>query len=97
MAGDAVMMPAGNRQSRFYFRMNTEDSPGVLEKVAGVFAANGISIASVVQKEKNEDDATVPLIIMTHKAKEAGMKQSLAALAAFPFIKGDVTVIRVED
>ena len=77
--------------------MRTEDSSGVLEKVAGVFAKNNISIASVVQKEKDSTDNTVPLIIMTHSASEASMKKSLELINEFDFIKEEVVVIRVED
>ena len=95
--GKAELLPSGERCSRFYFRMRTEDSSGVLEKVAGVFAKNNISIASVVQKEKDSTDNTVPLIIMTHSASEASMKKSLELINEFSFIKEEVVVIRVED
>lgn len=94
--GKADILPPEKRSSRYYFRMHTEDSPGVLEKVAGAFAKNKMSIASVVQKEKEGSDM-VKLIIMTHSAGESNMNESLKVINEFPFIKEKVVVIRVED
>ena len=38
-------------KSRFYFRFNAVDKPGVLARIAGILGKNNVSIASVYQKE----------------------------------------------
>lgn len=93
--GDASYVPPGERLSRYYMRVHTEDSPGILAKIAGVLAAYGISIASVIQKES--DMPHVPLVIMTHEAHEEGLFTAVKKINAFDFVEGDATVIRVED
>ena len=52
-------------RSRFYLRMTVEDRPGVMADITRILADHHISISSVIQHEAFED-ATVPLIIMTH-------------------------------
>ncbi len=83
------------RLSRYYLRVHTEDSPGILAAIAGVLAKYKISIASVIQKES--DKSHVPLVIMTHEAYEAGMLDAVREMNNFSFVNGTVRLIRVED
>jgi homoserine dehydrogenase len=94
LSGDAVMLPPSERVSRYYLRLETDDHAGILAKIAGILADNGISIASVVQKE---GDATVPLIITTHAASEAGMMTSIDAINKCEFVRNNTVVLRIED
>jgi len=63
---------------RFYLRFNVDDRPGVLGEIAGVLGRHGVSIASVIQHETEQEngDRVVPLVIMTHSASEGTIKQS---------------------
>lgn len=64
---------------RFYLRFNVEDRPGVMSEITGVLARHGISIASVIQHEPEEEGprGAVPLVIMTHTATEGCMGEAL--------------------
>ena len=82
-------------ESRYYLHFSALDRPGVLASIAGEFGRHGISIASVLQKERHETQA-VPLIIMTHMAREASLRQALADIAPHGVTEGQPVVIRVE-
>ena len=93
--GEAELMLPSNRISRYYIRLSTEDSPGILSKISGILGNYNISIASVIQKEVSE--AYVPLIIVTHEAIEDEMFKCIKEIENFEFVKDSITIIRVED
>jgi homoserine dehydrogenase len=95
LTGEAELMSSGERVSRYYMRLQTEDSPGILSQISGVLGTHNISIASVMQKEVNE--GYVPLIIVTHEAVESNMLKCIEEIEKFSFIKEKVILIRVED
>ena len=80
-------------RSRYFIRMKAEDRPGVLAHVADTFAKEGISIASVRQKDGK--DGLADVVIITHEAGEAAVRRAQEAL------NGDIvrvaSVIRAED
>ncbi|MBN2158090.1 MAG: homoserine dehydrogenase [Spirochaetes bacterium] len=94
-SGAADLIEPGRRMSRYYIRMQTDDRPGILSKIAGVLGKHDISIASVIQKEIHPEH--VPLIFMTHAAREEGMLKAIREIKHFDFVHGDVMLIRVED
>ena len=94
-SGDAEYLKPEDRITRYYIRLITLDKPGILSKLTGVLGKNNISIATVIQKEAHEEQ--VPLIIMTHKAKESDMLQSINEIQNFDFIKKEIMLMRVED
>lgn len=75
---------------RYYIRMNLINNPGVLAKVAGILGRNGISIASVIQKESVVGEA-VPVIFLTQEACEKDFKKALGEIADLDVV-GDKTV-----
>src|SRR5439155_14464121 len=85
-----ALRPAALVRSRFYLRLLVADRPGVLAEVAHALAAQGISIASVIQHEALEDGegAQVPLVIMTHTAATDRFRTALAAIDRLPFVGG---------
>ena len=85
----------GEIESRYYLRFNALDRPGVLARIAGEFARHDISIASVMQKERHATRA-VPLIILTHQAREANLRQAIADIPPHKVVEGAPVVIRVE-
>ncbi len=92
--GDAVILPAEKRFSRYYIRMHTKDTYGILEKIAGVFAQNEISISSLVQKEGTGD--VVPLIFITHECNEKNMLKAIDKINSFDFMQEKLMMIRIE-
>lgn len=59
-------------KSKYYFRFDVADQPGVLAQIAGILGRHQISIASVHQYDRDKDPVTetVPLVIVTHSALE---------------------------
>ncbi len=95
MEGPAEFIEPKKRVSRYYIRMQTDDRPNILARIAGVLGRHNISIASVIQKETHPEH--VPLIFMTHEAVEEGMLLAMREIKEFDFIHGEVMLIRVED
>lgn len=82
--------------TRYYFRFTVPDKPGILAMITDVLGKNGISIASVIQKEKSENYA-VPIVILTHRAKEEAMVKSIRQIDRLSIIKIPTVAVRVED
>jgi len=87
--------PMDEIRSCYYLRVMAQDRPGVLSRVAGVLGANDISIASVLQKGRAAREA-VPVVMMTHEARERDMRAALAAIDRLPVVALPTTMIRVE-
>jgi homoserine dehydrogenase len=85
--------------SRYYLRFMIDDHPGVLAQIAGVLGKRGISIASVIQHEPEEesDGSTVPLVIMTHTAREGAMRKAIERIDRFDAIRQASVRMRVLD
>jgi homoserine dehydrogenase len=79
----------------YYLRVMALDRPGVLSRVAGLLGDNDISIANVIQKGRGTREA-VPVVMLTHEARERGMRAALAAIDALPDVALPTTMIRVE-
>ena len=84
-------------EMRYYLRLQVQDRPGVLAQSAHALAEEGISIASVLQKERDLQGGIVPLIIVTHEAREAAMQKALSALNRLAVVGEPVRLIRMED
>jgi homoserine dehydrogenase len=81
--------------SRYYFRFSALDRPGVLSKISGILGNYNISITSVIQKGRKIGEA-VPLVVLTHEAKEKDVRQALDEIDKLPVVKDKTVVIRVE-
>jgi homoserine dehydrogenase len=94
-ARDGRVVPMDEIVSRYYVRLDLVDRPGVLAKIAAIFAAANIGISSVIQPEGHEGES-VPLILMLHDAPNAAMRKALAKVAKLPPVKSKPVMIRVE-
>ncbi|MDY0050836.1 MAG: homoserine dehydrogenase, partial [Halothiobacillaceae bacterium] len=93
---DLPVLPMGEVETAYYLRLAAADQPGVLADVTRILADAGISIEAIIQKEAAEDVAVVPVIILTHRVREADMMSAIARIEALPAIEGEVTRIRME-
>lgn len=86
-----------NLESHYYIRFSVVDNVGVLGNIALVLSKYNISIKSVVQIGKGLD--VVPLLVLTHKAKEANIKKAIKEIEKDhqKIIKNGTVVIRVLD
>ena len=86
---EEVMMP-------FYMRFSALDRPGVLSKISGILGKNDISISSVIQEGRQVNGA-VPIVMMTHEAKEKNVHRALKEIDRLGVILGKTMFIRVEN
>jgi len=95
-ANKGRVVPLDEITSQYYVRLSVVDKPGVLAKVAAIFAAGKIGISSVIQPEGHEGES-VPLIFMLHDAPNAAMRKALAKIARLPAVKARPVMFRVEN
>ncbi len=93
---DLPILPIGACESAYYLRIQAKDHPGVLAQVATILSERGINIESIMQKEAEEHDGLVPVILVTHRVVEQRIDDAIAALEALDDVVGNVVRIRVE-
>lgn len=90
-------MRGGEKSSvPYYMRFTAKDMPGVLSKVSGVLADYDISISSVIQKGRKEK-GYVPIVMLTHEAREQNLKKARAAIDRLAITNGESVSIRIEE
>ncbi|MDD2367450.1 MAG: homoserine dehydrogenase [Desulfuromonadaceae bacterium] len=90
--------PMSEIVSKYMLRFSTLDKPGVLGGIAGALGEHGISIESMVQTAHDVDDsAPVPIVIMTHQAREGAVQEALSEIDKLDFICQKTSFIRIED
>jgi len=85
-------MPAGELSSLWYLRLVVEDRAGVLARLAHELAAEGVSIARLVQQPEN---GNAVLHIVTHEAPAGRVDAALAAIRALPESRGEASALPV--
>ena len=95
-ARNGRVAPLDEVASQYYVRFSVADKPGVLAKIAAIFAAAKLGISSVFQPEGHEGES-VPLILMIHDAPNAAMRKALAKIARLPAVKARPVMFRVEN
>jgi homoserine dehydrogenase len=86
---DEVVVP-------FYMRFSALDRPGVLSNISGILGKNEISISSVIQEGRKVRGA-VPVVMMTHEARERNVRRALQQIDTLGVIVGKTMAIRVEN
>jgi homoserine dehydrogenase len=88
--------PIEEISTHYYFRFAAQDRPGVLSTISGILGNHGISIQSVQQKGR-KTNGSVPVVMVSHKAKEADVKKALAEISALDVVSDEPVLIRIED
>jgi len=91
-----AVKPMSDVKTRYYFRLNVADRPGVLAQISKVLGDNSISISSVMQKEIDLKSQTAVIVIMTHPAEERAVQKALRELKQLPAVNEVSNLIRVE-
>ncbi len=91
------IVPVERLNSKYYIRFSVADRSGVLAAMAGVFAKHNVSVFSVVQRGRKNNE-TVDLAYVTHMAREADIRSVLAEIASLDdVLHAEPSLIRVED
>jgi homoserine dehydrogenase len=93
---DLPILPIEEVETSYYLRLHALDKPGVLAEVTRILADLGISIESILQKEPQAGEDTVPVIILTQRVKEKNMNEAIARIEKLASIKARVARIRLE-
>jgi len=92
-----IIKPMADIKTRYYFRLNVADHPGVLAQISKALGDNSISISSVIQKECDPLAQAAVLVIMTHPAEEKGAQESLKQLGTLTVVNEVSNFIRIEE
>jgi homoserine dehydrogenase len=85
-------LPAGELASPYYLRLEVEDRAGVLAHIAQELAAQGVSVAQLVQQPL---DGHAVLHVVTHEAPAGSVDAALAAIRSLPESRGDASALPV--
>jgi homoserine dehydrogenase len=90
------ILPMDDLVTHYYFRFAALDRPGVLSTISGILGQHAISLQSVHQKGR-KTDGSVPLVMLTHLAREADVKNALKEISALEVVSDEPVLIRIED
>jgi homoserine dehydrogenase len=96
LSGDPIL-PMGAVETSYYLRMRVKDRPGVLADITRILADLKISIDAMVQKEPQEGERNVDIVMLTHQAIEKNVVAAMARIEKLPTVLGKVTRIRLEE
>ena len=82
--------------SAYYLRVDVRDEVGVMSKLTTAFANHGISLEGIKQKEPNEGEDGVSVILITQRCVEKDLNAVVGELSALPQIQKEIMKIRVE-
>ncbi len=83
-------------EGEYFLRFWVLDKPGVLSQISGILGNHDISIESVIQRIKDDNGQGVPLVLMTHDAKEKNIQAALKEINAMKEVSEKTVLIRVE-
>jgi len=87
------VLPASQALTRVQIRIDVQDRPGVLAKVAAVVAEHGVSIEAVRQAPVGE---VAHLVVTTHAARQDALDKTVEAIRGIDVVDRVVSVLRVE-
>lgn len=90
------IQPISDINTRYYFRMEILDQPGVLAQISAAMGSHRISIASVIQKESDPSTKTAEIVIMTHPANESAVQKAMKVINKLKVVNRISNFIRVE-
>jgi homoserine dehydrogenase len=90
------IMPMNEIVTHYYFRFAALDRPGVLSKISGILGKRDISIQSVQQKGR-KTDGSVPVVMVSHLAKEADVQKAIAEINNLDVVGEETVLVRIED
>ncbi|HNO40714.1 MAG TPA: homoserine dehydrogenase, partial [Marmoricola sp.] len=87
------VLPMGQTQTRYHVQIDVDDKAGVLATIAQAFAEHNVSIQTVRQEGRGDD---AQLVVVSHRASDADLSATVAALQEMPNVRQVSSVMRVE-
>ena len=81
--------------SSYYIRLLVKDEPGVLALIAGAFGDQKVSLSSVIQKQKLNNQAE--LVLLTGAISDVNIQKALNNIKSLNVVTEVYNVIRVEE
>ena len=89
------VVPIGEVKTRAYYRILAEDRPGVVAAVGQVFAEEGVSISSFIQKDAWSHDHTAELVVTTHPSLDASLQRARERMGQLEAVRAVSSFLRV--
>ena len=90
-----VVRDMADVETRYYLRLSLLDKPGVLAQITSILGKEGVSLASVLQKEGRSGDH-VPVVVVTHRALERSINAALADIDNLDIVGQKTVRLRIE-
>lgn len=100
VAGNLVEMPLldiGGLEARCYLRFTAADRPGVLGHITGALGERGVGIETALQEGEGDGQGSVPIIILTHPAREAAVRDAIDEIDGHDDVTEPTCLIRIEE
>ncbi len=89
------VIPMGEVVTRAYYRIRAEDRAGVVAAVGQVFAEEGVSISSFIQKDAWVEEKTAELVITTHPTADSCLQRARQRIAELELVRAVSSFLRV--
>lgn len=93
---DAKLKDIKETVNKYYLRVTTNNTPGVIGELGTICGKNGINLCSIVQKGVF-DDGSATIVLLTESAKEDNVMNAIDEMIASPKIREIGNIIRVMD
>lgn len=90
-----TIVPMGEHVGACYLRFTVIDRPGVIAVLSRCLADQAISIESMLQRSRAPGEP-VPVVMITHEAREAAMVKALGAIVATGIVTEQPCMVRME-
>lgn len=84
-------------EGRYYIRTTVTDKPGVLGELTTAFGKNHVSLMSVIQRGKENEEEGVSLVLVTHSTKEQNLLNAIDAINKSGCVINVDNIIRIEN
>src|ERR1700716_2863673 len=90
-----AVIPMGEVITRAYYRIRVDDRAGVLAAIGQVYAEEGVSISSFIQKDAWVQERTAELVVTTHPSSDASLQLARTRMAALEPVRAVSAFLRV--
>jgi homoserine dehydrogenase len=93
---DTPILDIADVETSYYLRIRSLDKPGVLADITRILSDHSINIEAILQKEDEDDDSIVPIIMLTQAVREQNMNDAIAQIEALDSVPDATMRIRME-